>query len=74
MACSSETVLAEKLETIFHVGKQIHDCVISMTCISYREDFIVTPDALRHALLATCRKRGHEELPQKESQFEMHLL
>ena len=30
--------------------------------ILQREDFVVTPDALRYALLATCRKRGHEDL------------
>ena len=30
--------------------------------ILQREDFVVTPDALCHALLATCRKRGHEDL------------
>ena len=30
--------------------------------ILQREDFVVTPDALRYALLATCRTRGHEDL------------
>ena len=63
LAYPPETVLAEKLETILSRGeantrlRDFYDVYILQ-----RENFAVTPDALRHALLATCRKRGHEEL------------
>lgn len=63
LAYPPETVLAEKLETILSRGeantrlRDFYDVYILQ-----REDFVVTPDALCHALLATCRKRGHEDL------------
>ena len=63
LAYPPETVLAEKLETILSRGaantrlRDFYDVYILQ-----REDFVVTPDALRYALLATCRKRGHEDL------------
>jgi len=65
LAYPPETVLAEKLETILSRGeantrlRDFYDVYILQ-----REDFVVTPDALRYALLATCRKRGHEDLLQ----------
>ena len=63
LAYPPETVLAEKLETILSRGeantrlRDFYDVYILQ-----REDFVVTPDALRYALLATCRTRGHEDL------------
>ena len=63
LAYPPETVLAEKLETILSRGeantrlRDFYDVYILQ-----REDFVVTPDALCHALLATYRKRGHEDL------------
>ena len=57
LAYPPETVLAEKLETILSRGeantrlRDFYDVYILQ-----REDFVVTPDALRYALLATVER------------------